>query len=66
MARARTFAEPATDRRTAACGYSGEHEECDGFHPGPIAGTPATDHRGQAVKCSCACHVDPWPFEHDG
>lgn len=40
-----------TDRRTAQCGYAGEHLACPGFHEA-----------APEVKCSCGCHADPWPF----
>lgn len=35
-----------------------DSEEC--------AGAEGDHERCNGRRCACGCHVDPWPFEHDG
>jgi hypothetical protein len=56
------FAIPAHSE--ACAGDVGDHEACTGT----LAHDPTASHVGRSgpTPCRCPCHVEPWPFEHDG
>lgn len=37
------------------CG-TGDHDACSGLNTGYLP----------PRACECGCHIEPWPFEHDG
>lgn len=62
-------ADPRVDRSArnsaAVLCARGQHEDCGQWLGGedfPDVYNVAAEYR----RCGCGCHVEPWPFEHDG